>query len=459
MQRFHYKNLEKSVRFSRLCHCRPRPPRLLPAAVAVLLIPALAAAEVRIAENFKTGDAFRVGMRVQLEGTLVLPEKDGPGKKLQLQGESQIDYIERVLETNAAGSVTKTIRWFETMRFARKVAGQDQKSDLRPAVRRMVLLRHNQVEVPFCPDGPLTWDEIDMVRTDVFTPALTGLYPSRAVEVDDRWSAATSAIRELTDFERIDSGGVACRLERITTLSGHRHARVSFQGTVTGINEDGRARQELDGYFYFDLDDRCLSYLSMRGVHHLLDDKGNSQGRIEGRFVLTRQRTTPPRELSDAALTKLRLEPDATNTELLYESRLLGIRFRYPRNWRVAGGQGAQLGVDERSGSGVLLTLESLKTLPTGHQYQRESRAYLEKQRLRILRLEPVAVVSRYPYWIERFAFDIDTGKELFRMAYYTVRGSKGGAVLAGRIRYADRDRVERELRRIVDSLEFISRD
>src|SRR5207244_288303 len=129
-----------------------------------------------------------------------------------------------------------------------------------------IVLRLKHKEVPFSPDGPLTWGEIDLVRTDVFTPALAGMFPQGSARPGERWAATNAAIEELTDMERIDEGRIECRLEEITTLSGRRHARVSFAGTVRGVNEDGPNRQQLDGYFYFDLESDHLSYLSLKGI-------------------------------------------------------------------------------------------------------------------------------------------------------------------------------------------------
>ena len=43
----------------------------------------------------------------------------------------------------------------------------------------MVVIKAGERKAPFSPDGPLTWGEIDVVRTDVFNPALVpGLLPS-----------------------------------------------------------------------------------------------------------------------------------------------------------------------------------------------------------------------------------------------------------------------------------------
>ena len=109
------------------------------------------------------------------------------------------------------GVVTKTARICRRVDFQRTVGDSKQEATIRPAVRRLILLRHNNQEVPFSPDGPLTWGEIDQVRTDVFTPALVGLFPANAVRVGERWTAANTAIQELTDLERIEESKIECR--------------------------------------------------------------------------------------------------------------------------------------------------------------------------------------------------------------------------------------------------------
>ena len=64
--------------------------------------------------------------------------------------------------------------------------------------------------------------------------------------------------------------------------------------------------------------------------------------------------------------TSMALEPNADNTQLLYDNPDLGVRFLHPRRWRVAGVRGAQVALDETGGNGLLLTLEPAATVPTG---------------------------------------------------------------------------------------------
>src|SRR5260370_29199371 len=135
----------------------------------------------------------------------------------------------------------------------------------------------------------------------------------------------------------IDEGELECTFDVVQQLEKHRVARVAFGGTIRGTNEDGPNKQQLDGYLYFDLETNHLSYLSLRGVHLLPDKDGKEAGRLEGRFVLSRQVNTQCKELSDEGLKGVALEPNDDNTRLLYDNPDLGVRFQYPRRWRAAG--------------------------------------------------------------------------------------------------------------------------
>src|SRR5262249_18295988 len=156
---------------------------------------------------------------------------------------------------------------------------------------------------------------------------------------------------------------------------------IAFNGTVRGTNEDGPNRQTLDGYLYFDLESNHVSYLYLKGLSVLLDKDGREVGRIEGRFVLSRRAHTRRRELSDARLKGVSLEPNAENTQLLYDNPDLGVRFQHPRRWRVASVRGPQVALDGADGSGLLVTVEALKRLPSGTQFLTESRDWLAGQK------------------------------------------------------------------------------
>ena len=103
---------------------------------------------------------------------------------------------------------------------------------------------------------------------------------------------------------------------------------------------------------------------------------------MEGQFVLTRQANRRCAELSDQALRGVGLEPTQQNTQLLYDNPDLGVRFLHPRRWRVAGVQGQQVALDSAEGSGLLITVDPLKRVPTAPSSSR-SRANIWRSRRR----------------------------------------------------------------------------
>jgi hypothetical protein len=410
---------------------------------------------VRLREDFPAGYQYHVSTRTELAGRLSLP----PGKdkaqrpSLPISGSSSIEYDEGILEIEKDGRVQKTARIYRRMDFQRKVGDRSQAVALRPEVRRLVLLRHQHMEVPFSPDGPLTWGEIDLVRTDVFTPALAGMLPDRPVGPGDRWVAADSAIQELTDLEHIEEGQVECRLEQLTVLEKRRHARIALSGTVRGVNEDGPNRQRLEGYFYFDLESNHLSYLSMKGTSFLLDKEGKTLGQVEGQFVLTRQAPQRCRELSDEALKGVMLSPNPDNTLLLYDNPDLGVKFLHSRRWRVGVAQDRQLTLDEANGSGLLLTLEPAAHTPTGAQFLAEVRDWLEREKAKVLRVDPPKRLAGPPQELEHFTADAELGGQRVVLDYFVVRQPAGGATLAARLLPADVAGLQTDLERLARSL------
>lgn len=416
-----------------------------------------AAPAIRLHENLPAGGQYHVSVRVQLSGSLQLPpakDKKAPST-LTVTGSSVQEYDERILDVASTGAIQKTIRIYQQMDFQREVAGTAQHSTLRPEVRRLVLLHKGLLKVPFSPDGPLTWGEIDLVRTDVFTPALTGLLPNRPVDVGDRWKAADGAVRELTSLERIEDGSIDCRLEDVLILGHRRLARVTLKGSVRGINEDGPSRQGLDGYFYFDLENASLAYLSLKGIHTMLDKDGHDVGRIEGQFVLTRQRK-PSADLADAMVHRLKLEPDENNTRLLHDNAVLGVQLLYPRRWHVVGVRGRQLTLDVAGGgSGLLLTVEPLSRVPTGAQFQTESRSFLGQQKAQILAESRLRRVPGAAGPMEQFAIDVSLAGTRVTMDYYVIHQAKGGATLAARLSAADRTSLGQEVEQIARSVKL----
>lgn len=410
---------------------------------------------VTLAEPFKPGHLTKVEVSVKLAGKLALPstEKGKAPQLVSVVGVSKLTYEERLLQPDDA-NLLKTVRSYRDVSFERTVGEVKQDAGIRPSVRRMVVIKAGERKAPFSPDGPLTWGEIDVVRTDVFNPALVpGLLPTGAVNPGQSWKASSAAVAELTDMEKVEEGAITVEFVGTPKLNGKPMARLKLSGTVRGVNEDGPNRQTVEGTAYFDLESNCLTYLSVKGTHELLDGKGQTAGRIEGLFTMTR---TPlaktPADLSDASLRDLDLKPTAENTLLLYDNTDLGVRFLYARGWRVGAVQGRQVTLDHARGGGILITVEPPAKVPSADDYLKETTDFLAKQKAQVTATEKPVRLRAEPVQLDRFALDATLGTDKVRLEYAVLRQTDGGVTVAARLPAADAE-VRPEVARIVRSL------
>jgi hypothetical protein len=222
------------------------------------------------------------------------------------------------------------------------------------------------------------------------------------------------------------------------------------------VNEDGPSRQKLDGTGYFNLETKLLTYLSIKGTHELLDGTtGQTMGVVEGQFVMTRLPLTPlPADLSGDSLRGLGLKPDAENTLLLYDDPRLGVRFLYPRGWRVGAVQGKQLTLDHaRLGAGVLITVEPAAKVPTADDYLREVTAFLQKEKATVTVAAKPDRVRGDPGQLDRFALNAAFEKDAARLEYAVLKQTDGGATVAARLPAASAADLRTDVERVIRSL------
>jgi hypothetical protein len=419
------------------------------------LILLVAGGSASAADTYTLADSFevpyRVDQRTELTGAVSI-SKDGKTEKLSLSGVGSVIYDERALPADDADT-QKTLRQYRTFDVRRQLGSRNQTAELRPAVRRLVILHSAKGKSPFSPDGPLLWSEIDAVRTDPFLPSMIpALLPAKPVSVNDSWPMAPEAVSELTDIEKVTAGGFTLKLVGIISLNGRQQARISLAGTVRGVDDNGPCKHSLDGTAYFDLTANRLSYLSLKGTHELLDGSGKTVGTIEGRFTLTRS-ASDARDLADAAIKGVELKPNSENSLLLYDNRELGVRFLYPRRWRVGAVQGRQVTLDGPNGAGILITVETPKTLPTADEFAKEAAAVLGKTAKDVTVRDRPRRVTEKPA-LDRFVLAGTAPDGAVTVEYAVLTNADGtGATLAARLLDADAKVLVKDFDRLLKAL------
>lgn len=417
---------------------------------------------LRLREEFTPETVTHARLETDLSGRLALPRPGAAGPEVvPFRGTSLVEYDERPL-TPASDGADRVVRAYSTVDIKRTLGDKPQSAEVRPAVRRMVVLRGTGSvagkKVPFSPDGPLTLAEIDVVRVDLFAPALVaGLLPKNAVSPGDKWRATEAAVRELTDYESIEASDLEVTFAAVVALNGKKLAKLTLAGTVSGATEDGPSRQLIRGTGYFDLGENRLTYLKITGNNQLLGPKGVTAGEVTGTFTLTRSKVEPPKGLGAESLQGLELQPNATNSLLLYDDPTLGLKLLYSRGWRIGLTSGRQLALDESGGkSGLLITVMSPDQTPTLAGYRSQVKAFGTKAKWQFTAETPPGQDAVKPS-VGRFGFDVTKpGGQALRMEYALIATKEAGATVAGSVAPGpDAAKVRGEALGVVRSMEL----
>ena len=409
----------------------------------------------RLEERFLPGYEYTVTSQLSLLGELTVPLDKGKSERVKISGSSRIEYAERIRPPEEMTSAPKVLRSYKFIEFERTVGDDHRKMTLRPEVRRVVVLKGQRSKVIFSTDGPLTWGEMDMIRTDLLLPSLAGLLPGSDATVGKTWDASDTAVSELTDME-VTKGKLHLRLDAITDrnalFNGRGIAEISFAGKLDGVNEDGPTSQDLSGKLYFDVKDRYICYLSLKGVQFLLDEKGKAPGRIEGTFTLKREAPTRHPDLSNEAIEKLKLDPTEENTMLLFLDPEFGVKFIHPRRWRVSRVSNGLITMDEVHGNGLLLTI-SPKPIAT-EKFVAEAKESLLKLKADLRQIGNTHHLGKEDE-LDFFSIEADIGKERKMMDYYIIRQPNGGATIAAALLASGKLEPRKEVEAIARSLEI----
>ncbi|MEZ6140679.1 MAG: hypothetical protein R3B84_08930 [Zavarzinella sp.] len=399
------------------------------------------------------GAEFRVYATSSISGEITPPAE--PGKqaaKILISGKSQSEYAERILKPTDDLVGYQSLRVYEKLRVGRTSGDRKDQLELRPTVKRIVLLKRGNSKVPFSPDAPLLWGEIDLIRTEIILSQLNGILPKEAISPTEQWEAQQSAIHELTDFDTIDGGKLVCKLEKRENIGPRDLCHISFVGKIDGVNEDGPASQELVGKLIFDKSSGYITYLTLKGVHSLKDEKGQNVGKIEGSFELTRIPLQGQVEVADSVVKKLNTTPDDTNTLLLHQEPSLKLSFDYSRRWRISRTTTQQITIDGPAGAGILVTVSSRQNTLSVADFRKEALQDLQKREATIHSSTGPELLENGKAW---FAHVATIGKSTVTMVYVVCISDDRGVTLAARLPGKTSTELVEDVKNIAKSLKM----
>jgi len=348
------------------------------------------------AQSIVAPETDRVEVKLEVSGKVGNPKTGTSNLKL----EADLVYEEQIIQTgDAISQPVQALRLYENAEA--KIWLND--SLIHPVLRDDrrylgVYFAEGKGEL-FCPEGPLTRDELDLVDVLGNTAVIDLLLPRTAVREGSEWDVPDQVVSVFLGLETVTSNTVKCRVSEI--LPGGV-IRVEMSGSLRGIVLGAVTQAELLARFQFPLSRRKIGWLGMviretRGASFV-----DHPFELTSRLQIVRNPANDPKVVKYRPGVPLTFPPLPEHLRLVHRDEAKGWQLTYDRKWYLVSsspdmtvfrmvdrqGQVAQCNIAPLASRETKLTLASLRdtvkeilgenfgrvidgnelTSPTGHQ-------------------------------------------------------------------------------------------
>jgi hypothetical protein len=314
----------------------------------ILFIPSLLCAFVSVSyageridltADDEAGRLAHVSIQLDAGGhNLVRPEKDEKAasdqQSLPMSVAAKLSYDEKRMNSVAPNALPGTplaVRYYDVAEAVIKVGETGRSPRLSDDKRVIVLELGQQRPMSYCPDGPLTREQLDLIDVVGDSYSINRLLPKQPVVEGESWANDASVMGPLLTFDTV----AACEVQSVLDEFNANYAKVRLAGDVQGTADGAATEQEVRGVYLFDRKLKRIARLNLA-----VREKRSIGGATPGVDAVAKvQIKIDPIEtsahLSDELVAKSTTAARTPLRDLLFESPTLGFRIKHDRQWYV----------------------------------------------------------------------------------------------------------------------------
>ncbi len=305
---------------------------------------------------------------IQLEAgghNVVRPTKDDKSataeQSLPISVAAKLGYDEKRLAPSgdAAPGTVLAVRYYDQAEAVIKVRDTGHSPHLADDRRLIVLEQGAQRAMPFCPNGPLSREQLDLIDVVGDAYSLNRMLPKQPVANGESWANDASVMGPLLTMDTV----AVCEVQSVLDESNANFAKVRLAGDVQGTADGAAVEQEVRGVYLYDRKLRRITRLNL-AVHEKRSIGGATPGLdAVAKVQIKIDQIATSANLSDEAVAKATTAARMPSRDLLFESPKLGIRLKHDRQWYVTA-EGRETATFRRVDSSDLVAQCTLSALP-----------------------------------------------------------------------------------------------
>jgi hypothetical protein len=262
-------------------------------------------------------------------------EKDKAGEqKLPISVAAKLAYDElRFVDgaTKSAVGAVLAVRYYDTAEAVIKVDDSGRAPQLPDDHRLVVLEQAEQRPAMYCPDAPLSREQLDLIDVVGDSFSADRLLPTKSVAEGDSWANDSTVMGPLLTLDTV----AVCEVQSVLDGFNASFAKIRLAGVVHGTADGAATQQEIRGVYLFDRRLHRVTRLNLA-----VRENRSIGGATPGLDAVAKlQISVAPIEksahLDEAALTKIKSQGRTPARDLLFESPARGFRVKHDRQWYV----------------------------------------------------------------------------------------------------------------------------
>lgn len=307
----------------------------LTAISAVLILAVTCRAETfSLKETAKKGECFRIKLQMNLDGQMQAT-RDGKPAPLKLSASASHEFTQRVLNVNDKGVPDKIACQFDLAQAKVAVGSEKSEKTLRDQRKLIVFQRFKDQPLSYCPAGPLTPEELELVGERFDTMVLTGLLPEESVAVGASWKLANPIAQALCGFEGLAEHTLSAKLDK----ADDAQATITVSGAATGIDLGAQVKLKVEATITFDRKASRITALIWKQEDEREQGPASPATKVKSTTKMERALVETPDNLTDAALVSVpdSFEPPLKMTALEFHGPKGLYDLALAREWQIVG--------------------------------------------------------------------------------------------------------------------------
>lgn len=340
--------------------------------VAGLSLPLPAADRFELVEPADDSRVFATTVDLQASGRLFTTGGAENALKLTVAGRFEFDE-RRVAGTGRDALSLRSVRHYRVARGSIDAGGQITNPLLRDEVRLVVTAGQSEGLDLFSPAGPLTFGELELLKTPADTLAVRALLPESRIDLEEIWRPADWVLPLLVGIEAAEKSTLTCRL----ATADSQIAKVTFEGETLGAALGAAANVKVEGALLYDLPGKFIRRVELTQTEKRSIGAVSPGLDVVAKVVVERQPIASPKRLTDADLARITLEPNEASRLLMFDAPAWNMRFYHDRAWHLIQ-QNTETAILRLLDKGGLIAQCNIRKLPNAEPGQHASEKEFE---------------------------------------------------------------------------------